>query len=139
MIEDRAGNMWVGMDDALYLFKNGRFRRLPEPNHRPLGLVVGMTEDMDGNIWAECAGNPRSVRVRDFQVREEFSASQVPPGHTLSPDPHGGIWIGTLEEDVALFRHGVVEKFPLNPKGNPVAPRLLPTRTAWSSPPRMTG
>jgi len=99
MIEDHAGNMWVGVDDGLYLFKSGRFRRLPEPNHKPLGLVVGMTEDVDGNIWAECAGNPRKlVRIRDFQVREEFSASQVPPGHTLAPDPHGGIWIGTLKE-----------------------------------------
>ena len=69
MLEDRAGNMWVGVDDGLYLFKNGRFRRLPEPNHEPLGMVVGMTEDIDGNIWAECSGKPRKlVRIRDFQV-----------------------------------------------------------------------
>ena len=46
----------MGVDDALYLFKNGHFRRLPEPNHQPLGLVVGMAEDTDGNIWAVCAG-----------------------------------------------------------------------------------
>lgn len=126
MIEDHAGNMWVGVDDGLYLFKSGRFRRLPEPNHKPLGLVVGMAEDVDGNIWAECAGNPRKlVRIRDFQVREEFSASQIPPGHTLAPDPRGGIWIGTLKGDLALFRHGVVEKFPLNPKGNPVSHQII--------------
>ena len=126
MIEDHAGNMWVGVDDGLYLFKSGRFRRLPETNHKPLGLVVGMTEDVDGNIWAECAGNPRKlVRIRDFQVREEFTSSQVPPGHTLAPDPRGGIWIGTLKGDLALFRHGVVEKFPLNPKGNPVSHQII--------------
>jgi signal transduction histidine kinase/ligand-binding sensor domain-containing protein len=126
MIEDHAGNMWVGVDDGLYLFKSGRFRRLPEPNHKPLGLVVGMTEDVDGNIWAECAGNPRKlVRIRDFQVVEEFTSSQVPPGHTLAPDPHGGIWIGTLKGDLALFRHGVVEKFALNPKGNPVSHQII--------------
>ncbi len=126
MIEDRAGNLWVGVDDALYLFKNGRFRRLPEPNHKPLGLVVGMTEDVDGNIWAECAGNPRKlVRIRDFKVVEEFTSSQVPPGHTLAPDPRGGIWIGTLKGDLALVRHGVVEKFPLNPKGNPVSHQII--------------
>ncbi|HZW91398.1 MAG TPA: two-component regulator propeller domain-containing protein [Candidatus Eremiobacteraceae bacterium] len=126
MIEDRAGNMWVGVDDALYLFKNGRFRRLPESNHKPLGLVVGMTEDVDGNIWAECASSPRKlVRIRDFKVVEEFTSSQVPPGHTLAPDPHGGIWIGTLKGDVALFRHGVVEKFALNPKGYPVSHQII--------------
>ena len=72
MMEDRAGNFWVGVDDGLYLFKDGRFRRLPEPNHQPLGLVVGLTEDIDGNIWAECAGKARKlVRIRDFQVVEE--------------------------------------------------------------------
>ena len=98
LLEDHAGNMWVGVDDGLYLFKDGRFRRLPEPNHQPLGMVVGMTEDIDGNVWAECAGNPRKlVRIRDFQVREVFPASQVPPGHNLAPDPHGGIWIDTLQ------------------------------------------
>ena len=47
MLEDRAGNMWVGVDDGLYLFKNGRFRRMPGPNREPLGLVVGLTEDVD--------------------------------------------------------------------------------------------
>jgi signal transduction histidine kinase/ligand-binding sensor domain-containing protein len=126
MTEDHDGNVWVGVDDGLYLFKNGRFRRLPEPNHNALGLVVGMTEDADGNIWAECAGNSRKlVRIRDFQVREEFPASQVPPGHTLAPDPHGGIWIGTLKGDLVLFRHGVVEKFAVNPKGYPVSHQII--------------
>ena len=38
MMEDHAGNLWVGVDDGLYLFKDGRFRRLPEPNHQPLGF-----------------------------------------------------------------------------------------------------
>ena len=117
MLEDRAGNLWVGVDDGLYLFKDGRFRRLPEPNHQPLGLVVGLTEDIDGNIWAECAGKARKlVRIRDFQVVEEFTSSQVPPGHTLAPDPHGGIWIGALNGDLVRFRHGALEKFSLQAK-----------------------
>ncbi len=51
MLEDHAGNMWVGVDDGLYLFKNGQFRRIPEPNHQSLGLVVGLAEDIDGDIW----------------------------------------------------------------------------------------
>ena len=121
LLEDRAGNMWVGVDDGLYLFKDGRFRRLPEPDHRPLGMVVGMTEDNDGDIWAECLSKPRKlVRIRDFQVREEFPASQIPPGHSLASDPHGGIWIATKKGDIALFRNGVLEtKFPLNPGGDP--------------------
>ena len=126
LLEDRAGNLWVGVDDGLYLFKNGRFYRLLEPNHKPLGLVVGITEDVDGNIWAECFSNPRKlVRIRDFQVREEFPASQIPTGRTLAPDPHGGIWIGTLKGELALFRHGALEKFSLYPKGNPITHQII--------------
>jgi signal transduction histidine kinase/streptogramin lyase len=126
MLEDHAGNLWVGVDDGLYLFKNGRFRRLPEPSHKPLGLVAGITEDVDGNIWAECEGNPgKLVRIRDFQVREEFPSSQVPAGHTLAPDPKGGIWIGTLKGDLALFRQGVLETFPLNAKGDSLSRQII--------------
>ena len=126
LLEDSAGKLWVGVDDGLYLFENGRFRRLPEPNNRPLGMVVALTEDIDGNVWAECAGNPRRlVRIRNFQVREEFPAPQIPAGRTLAADPQGGIWIGTTKGDLALFRHGVLEKFPLNPKGDPVSRRIL--------------
>ena len=50
MLEDRAGNLWVGVYDGLYLLKDGHFRRILEPDHTPLGLVGGMTEDIDGNM-----------------------------------------------------------------------------------------
>src|SRR5271166_635344 len=127
LLEDRAGNMWVGVDDGLYLFKSGRFRRLPEPKNQPLGMVVGITEDIDGNIWAECLSNPRKlVRIRDFHVREEFPASQIPPGHSLASDPHGGIWIATKQGDIGLFRNGVFEtKFPLNAGGDPFNRQIM--------------
>lgn len=126
MLEDHAGNLWIGVDDGLYLFEHGRFRRLPEPNHKPLGLLVGMAEDVDGNLWAECDSTPRKlVRIRDFKVREEFNSSQVPEGYTLAPDPHGGIWIGTLSGDLALFRDGVVRVFPVGAKGDPISHQII--------------
>jgi signal transduction histidine kinase/streptogramin lyase len=126
MLEDSSGNMWVGVDDGLFLFKNDRFRGLPQRNHKPLGLVVGMAEDIDGNIWAECAGSPgRLVRIRDFEVREEFTPPQIPTGRTIAADPHGGIWIGTLNGDLALFRHGILKTFPLNAKGDPFIRQII--------------
>jgi signal transduction histidine kinase len=126
MLEDRSGKMWVGVDDGLYLFEQGRFRRVPEPDGRPLGLVVGITEDIHGNIWAACGGNPRKlVRIRDFQVREQFPSPQMPPGHNLAADPQGGIWIGTLSGDLVLFRQGVQQTFTVKPKGNPVSHQII--------------
>jgi len=126
MLEDHVGNLWAGVDDGLYLFKNGQFRRLPEPNREPLGLVVGITEDIDGNVWAECAGKSRKlVRIRDFQVVEEFTSAQVPAGHTLAPDRHGGIWIGTLSGDLVRLRGGALQQFSVQAKGSPVSHQIV--------------
>ena len=60
MLEDRAGEMWVGVDGGLYLFKDGRFRRLARAQITSrLDLVVGMAEDIEGKYMGrECAGNP---------------------------------------------------------------------------------
>ena len=126
LLEDHAGNLWVGVDDELYLFKDGRFRRLPEPDHQHLGMVVGMTEDIDGNIWAECASKPsKLVRIRDFQVREVFSPSQVPAGHNLAPDPHGGIWI-VRSKELLLFRNSALAKqVPLAPRSSPLNRKII--------------
>jgi signal transduction histidine kinase/ligand-binding sensor domain-containing protein len=115
MLEDRAGNLWIAVGNGLYLFKNGRFRRIPVPDHQPLGLVLAMTEDIDGNIWAECSGKfRRLIRIRDFEVREQFPIPQIPMGR-IAADPHGGIWIGPRIGDgsLVLFRDGVKKKVPI--------------------------
>ncbi len=118
MLEDRAGNTWIGVYDGLYVSKNGRFRRISEPDHQPLGLVLAMTEDSDGNIWAECSGKSRRlIRIRDFQIREQFPASQIPPGQ-LARDPSAGIWIGPANGTLVLFRDGVQKEFPIGSTTN---------------------
>jgi len=125
LLEDRAGNMWVGVDDGLYLFKNGSFLRLPERNHRPLGLAFGLAEDSDGSIWAVCAGTAQLVHIRDFQVQEEFTRAQIPASR-IAPNPQGGIWIGTRNGDLELFRNGALQKFPINPDSkSPLANHII--------------
>jgi ligand-binding sensor domain-containing protein len=66
------------------------------------------------------------VRIRDFQVREVFSASQAPPGHNLALDPRGGIWMETLKGDIVLFRNGILDtKIPLNKGGSPLNRQII--------------
>ena len=126
MLEDRGGNLWVGVHDGLYVFKDGRFRRIPEPDHQPLGLILGMAEDVDGNIWAACSGVSRKlIRIRDFEVQEQFPTSQVPLGR-IAADPHGGIWIGPRTTNtLVLFRNGVQKEFPTGSAANLHANHLI--------------
>jgi signal transduction histidine kinase/ligand-binding sensor domain-containing protein len=120
LLEDREGHLWVGVDDELYIYVNRHFRPVRGPNRGPVGMVGGMTEDVDGNIWAECNSKPRKlVRIRDFKVQEEFSDSQVPSGHSLATDPRGGIWLGTFDGKLVSFRKGAVGTFQMNLTGDP--------------------
>jgi signal transduction histidine kinase len=81
-------------------------------------MVVGIAEDTDGNIWAECASTPRKiVRIRNFQVQEEYSSPQVPPGHAVAADPKSGVWISTVAGGLVRIQNGTVETFPLEIKG----------------------
>lgn len=118
LLEDHLGNIWIGVDDGLFIYKNGRFRRIPEPDHRPLGLVLGLTEDVDGNIWAECedAHERRLIRIRDFKLREQFSQPQVPKAKAIAADPKGGIWLGAVPGGLTFFRDGTAHPSPLKLK-----------------------
>jgi PAS domain S-box-containing protein len=119
LLEDHQGNIWVGVDDGLFIYKDGRFRRISGLDHHPVGLVLGITEDVDGNIWAECKGAKRKLlRIRDFKVREEFSQPPIAPANAIAADPKGGIWLGTFTGDLTFFREGIARTFPLNLTGS---------------------
>jgi signal transduction histidine kinase/ligand-binding sensor domain-containing protein len=113
LLEDHTGRLWVGVDDFLTIYKDGKFRRIDRPDGKPIGLIVGMTEGLEHNIWAETVGPPRTLfRIQDFKVQEQFSAPQMPAARKLAADPNGGIWLGLISGDLARFRNGKLEIFP---------------------------
>jgi len=111
LLQDHAGRVWVGIDNTVSIYKNGRFRRIDRPDGRPIGLVFGMTEDVDNNIWMLTTGPPRTlIRVHDLKVQEEFP--QMPAATRVAADPEGGVWLGLRNGDLARYRHGKTEIFP---------------------------
>jgi ligand-binding sensor domain-containing protein len=113
LLEDHAGQLWVGVDDFLTIYKNGTFRRIDKPEGKPIGFVVGMTEDVDHNIWAEISGTPRTLfRIQDFNIQEAFAAPQMPAARRVAPDPGSGIWLGLIRGDLARYKNGQLEIFP---------------------------
>jgi signal transduction histidine kinase/ligand-binding sensor domain-containing protein len=113
LLEDHAGQLWVGVDDFLTIYKNGTFRRIDKPDGKPIGLVVGMTEDVDHNIWAETRGAPKTLfRIQDFKIQEGFPAPQMPAARRVAADPGGGIWSGLIRGDLARYKNGKLEIFP---------------------------
>jgi signal transduction histidine kinase/ligand-binding sensor domain-containing protein len=112
LFEDHAGKFWVGIDKTLSIYESGRFHGISRADGSPIGVVVGITEDVENDVWAETIGPPRTLlRIRDFRVREEFPAPQMPAARKVEADPTGGIWLGLLSGDLARYRHGKIEIF----------------------------
>jgi signal transduction histidine kinase/ligand-binding sensor domain-containing protein len=115
LLEDHAGRLWVGIDTKMLIYENGRFRRIDRPGGRPFGVVVGMTEDVNNDIWIETIGPPRMlIRIHDLKVQEELAVPLTPAARKVAADPEGGVWLGLMNGDLARYRLGKTEIFPFN-------------------------
>ncbi len=116
LYQDHKGRIWVGVDRTLNIYERGKFRSVPGSHGRPLGVITAITEDTDRNIWAMTAPGlgQRVFRIVDDRVTQEFNESEIPPTKAVAPDPHGGLWLGLYNGNLAHYRAG---KFEIVAKG----------------------
>jgi signal transduction histidine kinase/ligand-binding sensor domain-containing protein len=107
--EDHANRLWVGIDETLRVYENGKFREITRRNGSPTGMIYSITEDTDNNIWVKGAGP--LIRIRDFKVEEEFSSAQVPSALRVVADPKRGVWLGLTNGDLARYQDVRTETF----------------------------
>ena len=126
LLADHKDRLWVGVDRTMTIYENARFRRIDRPDGKSIGLVVGMTEDVDHNIWVETTGPPRTLlRFHDLKVEEEFPVPQLPAARKVAADPEGGIWLGLMNGDLARYRQGKTEIFHFNHDGDSRVNQLI--------------
>lgn len=119
LLEDHAGRLWVGWQTGMLLYSEGRFREIRRPDGTSLGLVTGITEDLEDNIWIEVIGPPRTlIRIQNFKVQEMFPVPQMPPARKVTADPRGGIWLGLMSGDLARYRKGKLDIFTYEHKSD---------------------
>ena len=112
LLEDHAGRLWVGMLNRLFVHDQGRFREIKKQHGSALGMVMGITEDTEHNIWVESSGPPGTLfRIQDLQVRQEFAVPEMPLARKIVADPQSGIWLGLVQGDLARYRDGKIETF----------------------------
>jgi signal transduction histidine kinase/streptogramin lyase len=112
LMEDHAGRFWVGIDQTMSILKDGKLTQIKRPDGRPIGYVVSLAEDIENNVWAEISGATRElIEIQDLQVKQILPAPQMPTARKLAADPHGGIWLGLTNGDLARYRQGKLEKF----------------------------
>jgi signal transduction histidine kinase len=64
LFEDHQGVLWMGIDQDLFSYSNGRFSKKVRSDGKPTGMVVGMAEDANQSIWiVTAAGTDRLLRL----------------------------------------------------------------------------
>jgi signal transduction histidine kinase/ligand-binding sensor domain-containing protein len=116
LLEDHTGRLWAGMDNTLWIHeggtKSGTFRQIMRKDGSPIGMVRGLAEDSEHNIWVQTNGPPaRLTRIQDLKIQEEFPVPPTPRAWSLATDPQSGIWLGLVFGNLARLRSGKTEIF----------------------------
>jgi signal transduction histidine kinase/ligand-binding sensor domain-containing protein len=126
LLDDHAGRLWVGVDNSLFVFEHRKFRQITKADNNPLGFAVGITEDINHEIWAETIGPPRTLfRIKNFKVQEEFRSPQMPAARKLASAPDGSIWLGLLTGDLARYTRGKLDIFRFKRSESPTLDSLV--------------
>lgn len=113
LFEDHAGRLWVGVDTGLFMYEHGQFHKIHRKDGSSTGLIVGITEDTQHDIWAEVSGSRRElIKIHDLTVVEVYPQSVIPSARPLAADAHGGIWLGLRNGDLARFQDGRAHVYP---------------------------
>jgi signal transduction histidine kinase/ligand-binding sensor domain-containing protein len=130
--QDRAKQLWVGVDNQLTIYDSGNFRRIPRPDGSPLGIAKEIIDDNEQNVWVATAGpENRLFRIKDQRVQEEVAVDKKPPVHSLAADPKGGIWL-RFANSLGQYRAGRLDTFPLKQVDPHQAGSTIdPDRSLW--------
>jgi signal transduction histidine kinase len=104
--------LWCGMNNTLFVKDGGEFRQINKPDGQPVGMLAGIAEDSEDNIWIETfAVKGTLLRIHDLKVEQEFSESEMPLARRVVADPQSGIWLGLTTGDFARYRNGRLDTF----------------------------
>jgi signal transduction histidine kinase/ligand-binding sensor domain-containing protein len=130
---DHADRLWMGFMNRLYVNERGSLREVTKRDGSALGMAMGITEDKEYNMWVETRGTSRDppgtlVRIQNLKVTEEFPSPAMPFARKIVADLHGGIWLGQMTGNLALYRDGQISdfKFANHPNSRVVAMTATP-------------
>jgi len=110
MFEDQSGRVWLGVGRRLMAYQHGHFVEIKKLDGSPFGDIGGtpaITEDREGNIWANVVSSSqrRLLRIRNERVQEEIPLDPVVAevGY-LAADRDAGIWLGDRSDKLVRYR-----------------------------------
>ncbi|MCH8523980.1 MAG: hypothetical protein LAT52_05450, partial [Balneolales bacterium] len=103
IIEDKAGNIWLGTYEGVSVFNGERFTHYTENEGLIDDYIFSIIEDKRGNIWI---GTDFGVRVFNGQNFIHYTENEGLTNDYINAvleDKRGNIWIGTYGGGVNVF------------------------------------
>lgn len=96
LLEDRAGNLWIGTDGSgLNLYRDGKFSLYTTADGLPDNHVRALFEDSAGNLWIGTFGGLAKFKDGNFTVYTTRDGLPNNSVESLIEDSDGSLWIGT--------------------------------------------
>jgi signal transduction histidine kinase/ligand-binding sensor domain-containing protein len=110
LFEDSRGRLWVGVDEGLASFVDGRFSIITLPDGSRTGVVLSMAEDRDSDLWLTTThATYLLLRIRDGRVIETVPRDAIGvPSVLLAAHAESGVWLGARDGRLLLYRSGRV-------------------------------
>ncbi len=109
---DRGGRVWIGLDNTLNLFSNGKFTPVRMADGSSTGFIVSMAEDAVGGLWAVSTGPPRKIISIDSDTLLASPVLQTLDVSKITGDTQGGLWLGTNSGDISHYFKGTITNYP---------------------------
>ena len=117
LFEDHAGTIWMSPGNDLAYWDQGHFHVLKQPNGDSLGVVHGITEDVQHNLWALSQTCLFRIDHRQVQRCIPLPKDFAPPG-LLAPYLQGDVWISDTANHVFGYRNGQFQTVELGDIGS---------------------
>ena len=120
LVEDGAGNIWIGTSRGLDLLKDGKFTTYTIPNLQTNPRINTLALDRDGNLWAGTNDAVFQVKYDPHCHAGACRVQFVPiTTHSFSQrrarvilgDRQGVVWIGTDLDGLVKYENGQVTTF----------------------------
>ena len=105
LLADREGSLWIGTDDGMARWAEGKLERLPVTDALASASVLGLMEDREGNVWVGTESDGlhilRDERFRIFDARQGLSSDATT---AVMEDGAGTLWVGTQDNGLNGLR-----------------------------------
>lgn len=128
LFEDHLGALWMGIDQDLFSYSNGRFTKNVRHDGKPTGMVVGMSEDANQSLWIVTASG--SDRDRLLHINPQTEAAEVvpkvlAPSHITSSSKGLVYLLSTPRGEISILHDGQTWETVSLPTGPRTGHRLL--------------